>query len=139
MEMYMYISTSLYILYNYITYLELKTMIVQNWWSASVQGASPLQDGSQILYPFFSGIAMLYIYIISIAWHYRRTFDWWYCLPNFHFLTDVIAYQIFTFLTDAIAYQMFTVLTDAIAYQILTLLTDSIAYQVFTFLNDPIA
>ena len=55
-------------------------MIVQNWWSASVQGASPLQGGSQILYSLFSGLAMLYIYIISIgcyisiACHYRRIF-----------------------------------------------------------------
>ena len=55
-------------------------MIVQNWWSASVQGASPLQGGSPILYSLFSGLAMLYIYIISIgcyisiASHYRRIF-----------------------------------------------------------------
>ena len=53
-------------------------MTLQNCWSASVQGASPLQGGSQILYSLWSGLAMLYIYIISIgcynAWHYPRIF-----------------------------------------------------------------
>ena len=42
--------------------------------SASVQGASFLQGGSQILYSLFSGLAMLYIYITSIACHYRCIF-----------------------------------------------------------------
>ena len=43
-------------------------------------GGKPLQGGSQILYSSFSGLAMLYIYIISIgcftsvACHYRRIF-----------------------------------------------------------------
>ena len=54
-------------MYKYITYQALKTMIAQNWWSASAaQGASPLQGGSPILYSLFSGLAMLYIYIICI-------------------------------------------------------------------------
>ena len=56
-------------------------MIVQNWWSPSMQGASPLQGGwSQFVSSLFSGLAMLYIYIISIgcyrsiACHNRRIF-----------------------------------------------------------------
>ena len=45
-----------------------------------MQGASPLQGRSQIVYSLVSGLAMLYIHItsigcyISIACHYRRIF-----------------------------------------------------------------
>ena len=33
-----------------------------------------MQGGSPILYSLFSGLAILYIYVISIACHYRRIF-----------------------------------------------------------------
>ena len=55
------------------------------------------------------------------------------------FLTDAIAYQIFTFLLLLLSLTRFIVLTDAIAYQIFTFLTDAIAYQIFFVSIDAIA
>ena len=57
----------IYVLYEYITYVSLKTMIAQSWRSASVQEASSLHGGSPILYSLFSGVATLYIYIIYVG------------------------------------------------------------------------
>ena len=57
----------------------------------------------------------------AIAYQILTPFDRCYRLPDVHFLTDAIAYQIFNFLTDAIAYQIFTCLTDVIAYLIFTI------------------
>ena len=60
------VAASGYIIWIYITYLALKTVIVQNWWSSSAQGASPLHAGSPTLYSLFSGLVTLSIYITCI-------------------------------------------------------------------------
>ena len=75
--MYIYIYTYIYILYKYITYLALKTMIVQNnikhintiglAAAAKAAAAIPIVCRGLILFctHCFLGLAMLYIYIID--------------------------------------------------------------------------
>ena len=75
-------TTLQYILYKYITYLALKTMIVQNRWSASVQGASPLPEGSQILYSLFNrsahsaGPESVILYIWCFLFSFEESSPW---------------------------------------------------------------
>ena len=56
---YIYICVYIYIIYKYITYLALKTMIVQH----HIKHINTI-GFDIILYSLFSGLAMLYIYII---------------------------------------------------------------------------
>ena len=60
-------TTLQHILYKCITFLALKTMIVQNWWSASVQGGKPPAGWitNVVLIIFWASYV---IYLYNIHW-----------------------------------------------------------------------